>query len=143
MAERGRSPGFTMFYVYRIYDGVETVYVGKGSGRRLAHQMRKFGLPGAIVEECKSDDHAFEREVHWIAELKPTANKLAGGNGGRCKPKPKPRLAREFREIERVGSRKYAAQVLVRKLDEHNCGRWGVSKVALDRLREVANGPRC
>jgi hypothetical protein len=129
-----------MFYVYRIFDGLQTLYVGKGSGRRLQSQVRRFRCKGEIVEECKSDDHAFEREVHWIAELKPTENRLAGGNGGRCKPKRKPRLMKEFAEIERVGSRRYAAMFLLRKLDESNCERWGVSLESLARLRHVAAG---
>jgi hypothetical protein len=129
-------------YVYRIFDGEVTVYVGKGSGRRLESQKRRFGLDGVVIEKCKSDDHAFEREVHWIAQLKPTDNILAGGNGGRCRPKPKPRLDRTFAEIERIGSRKYSAQILVRKLYEGNCEQYGVSKIDLNRLREVANGPR-
>ena len=142
MSERGRKPGFT-YYVYRIFDGLQTLYVGKGSGRRLQAQIRRFRCAGEVVEHCTSDDHAFEREIHWIAELRPTENKLAGGNGGRCQPKKRPRLAKEFHEIEQVGSRRYSARFLLRKLDELNCERFGVSKVDLFRLREVANGPRC
>lgn len=140
MAERGRRPGF---YVYRIFDGVTTVYVGKGSGSRLANQKRVFALPGEIIEECRSDDHAFEREIHWIKTLMPTDNKNVGGLGGRVRPRRKPRLTKEYREIEAMGSRRYAARFLLTKLSEVNCEHWGVSKVGLDRIREVANGPRC
>jgi hypothetical protein len=131
------------FYVYRILDGEQTRYVGKGTNRRLQHQIRKFGCPGEIIEICKSDDHAFERERFWIAMLKPTDNILAGGNGGRARARRKPKTNKDMREIHRIGSRKYAAQVLIRKLYEGNCEQYGVSKVALNRLREVANGPRC
>lgn len=131
------------FYVYRIFDGDVTVYVGKGSGRRLHNQKRRFGLDGSIIEKCRSDNHAFEREVHWIKRLKPTDNRLPGGNGGRCSPKARPRLSKDFREIERVGPRRFAARFLLTRLDERNCDQYGVSKVGLSRLREVANGPRC
>jgi hypothetical protein len=69
------------FYVYRITNGTETVYVGKGSGDRLKNQMRKFKLPGEVLEWCASDAEAFQFEVAWITRLSPTANKCAGGNG--------------------------------------------------------------
>lgn len=138
-ATRGRQPGF---YVYRIFDGFETVYIGKGSGRRLANQKRKFSLAGEILEECRSDDHAFEREVYWIKQLRPTANKLAGGYGGRVKPKPLSRdekkFFRELEEIERVGSRRYAARMLLR-FDT----RGHIDPSKLDAIRQVANVPRC
>lgn len=126
------------FYVYRIFDGAQTLYVGKGSGKRLADQKRRFRCEGEIIEECNSDDHAFKREIHWIAELRPTENRAAGGNGGRCRPKRAPSIPREIREIERIGTRRYAAMILVRKLDESNCEQWGVSLGSLAKIREVA-----
>ncbi len=129
-------------YVYRIFDGAVSVYVGKGSGRRLQCQKVKFGLPGEILEEFSSEQKAFDRERFWIAELKPTENKCAGGNGGRCRPKRKPRRCHTEIEMERVGPRKHVAQFLLKKLNELNCEGWGVSKIDLFRLREVANGPR-
>ena len=89
-------------YVYRIFDGCETVYVGKGSGRRLEAQKRRFNLDGEVIERDLSDDDAFAR-----------------------------------------GQRRYAARFLLTRLNEANCGRYGVSKVDVVRLREVANGPWC
>jgi hypothetical protein len=139
-AQRGRKPGF---YVYRIFDGFETVYVGKGSGRRLSNQKLSFRLDGEILEHCRSDDHAFERERHWISLLMPSENKNPGGFGGRVRPRRAPRLPKEYRDIEAVGSRRYVARFLLTKLNERNCGRFGLSKIGLDRIREVANGPRC
>ena len=62
-------------YVYRIFDGFETVYIGKGSGRRVKQQSARFKCQGEIIE--------------------------------------------------------------------HNCERYGMSKLDIFRLREVANGPRC
>jgi len=139
------------FYVYRINDGHETVYIGKGSGRRLENQIRAFGLSGEVVEECTSDDHAFEREVYWIKHLMPTFNKVAGGNGGRCRPKEltatEKKSAREYkaflREYNEIGPRRYVARFLCRKLNLTNCEENGVSKVGWFRLKEVADGEWC
>jgi len=130
------------FYVYRIFDRHETVYIGKGSGRRLQCQKSKFGLPGEILEEFTSEQSAFDRERHWIAELRPTENKCPGGYGGRCGRKREPKRSKIEIAMERIGPRKYIAKFLLRKLDELNCEMFGVSKVDLFRLREVANGPR-
>jgi len=129
------------FYVYRIFEGVHTLYVGKGSGKRLANQKRRFRSDGEIIEWCRTEDKAFEREVHWIAELMPTENVLAGGNGGRVKRKK--RQPAFLSEIEKAGPRRYAARFLLTKLNELNCAQWGVSPENLIRLREMASGPRC
>lgn len=40
------------------------------------------------------------------------------------------------------GTRRYAARFLLTKLNEINCAQYGVSKVELFGLREIANGPR-
>lgn len=138
-------------YVYRIFDGMETVYVGKGSGYRLNSQKRKFGLSGEIIEHCESDDVAFQREIHWIAALRPTANKLLGGNGGRTAPKPiskemmkaNKEYAKFERDYETVGPRRYVARFLLTILSESNAPKFGLSTVDLFRLREVANGCWC
>lgn len=133
------------FYVYRIFDGHETVYIGKGSGTRLQDQKRRFGCDGEIIETCKSDDHAFERERYWIKTLMPTANISPGGNGGRVKPRRKTRVYIDSveREIEKVGSRRYCARLILSKVNEQVKIRLGLSNLDLNRLREVANGPRC
>ncbi len=138
-------------YVYRIFDGPVTVYIGKGSGSRLSAQKHKFGLSGEIIERCKSDDHAFQRERYWIATLQPTDNKHPGGNGKRTLPKPLTPLQRAAkrgglkfeREYQSIGPRRYAAQILTSKLYEGNIATYGVSKLDLDRMRAVANGPWC
>lgn len=150
MSERGRKPGFR-FYVYRIFDGLVTLYVGKGCGQRLAAQKRKFRSDGEIIEWCKSDDDAFAAERRWIKALKPVENRHPGGNGGRSRPKKVPawlrKAEREFaefcQELQEVGSRRCVARFLLRKIDERNCEHLGISKVALDRLREVAHGAWC
>lgn len=151
MAQRGRTAHRARCYVYRIFDGAETIYVGKGSGRRLATQKRKFGADGEILEHCEDDDTAFARERHWIASLMPTANKNPGGNGGRVRPREMPpAMAKAMREFERfkrtlanIGPRRYVARFLLGRVNETNAAAVGVSKVDLFRLREVANGPWC
>lgn len=127
-------------YVYLLKESDLPIYVGKGSGRRAYHSKLKHGGEIHYLEKDLSDDAAFERERFWISELMPTNNISAGGAGGRVKPKPKPRKTKIERDIERIGSRKYTAQFLITRLAEHNCERWGVSKVDLNRLREVAYG---
>jgi hypothetical protein len=48
------------------------------------------------------------------------------------------------RELQgrRMASRKMVARALLKKLNEANCEQYGVSKVDICRLREVANGAR-
>lgn len=133
-------------YVYRIFDGFETVYVGKGSGRRIRQQAARFKCQGEIIQHCTTDEEAFKAERKWISELKPTANRHPGGQGGRVKPKHDPHAAswRKFlKEYNEVGPRRYAARFLARKLNEANCEKWGVSKIDVFRIHEVANGPWC
>ena len=126
MTERAR------FYIYRIFDGAVTVYVGKGSGRRLKNQIRRFGLDGEIIEFLASEKSAYEAERRWIRELKPTENRNSGGGGGLVIRK---RIRRTKEEIEmaRVGTRVYAARMLLRfDLRGH------VSPERISKLKEIA-----
>jgi hypothetical protein len=125
------------FYVYRIFDGFETVYVGKGSGRRLSSQKSKFRLPGEIIARFKSERAAYAFEIKMIAELMPTANKHPGGNGSRVYKRRPRRQAWEI-EIESVGSRRYTARKLL-QFDLSGI----IDPSKLDAIRQVANGPRC
>lgn len=71
-----------MFYVYRILGEMgETVYIGKGCGRRLQQQKRRFMSDGEILEYSKTDKQAFRRERELIAQYNPPLNKSPGGNG--------------------------------------------------------------
>jgi len=70
------------FYVYRILGEMgETVYIGKGYGRRLHNQKRRFMSDGEVIEWCSTDKQAFRRERELIAEHNPPLNKSRGGNG--------------------------------------------------------------
>ncbi|MEZ0064020.1 hypothetical protein ABIF26_009582 [Bradyrhizobium elkanii] len=124
------------FYVYRIFDGFETVYIGKGSGRRLASQKSKFGLAGEIIARFKSERDAYAFEIKMIAQLMPTANKHPGGNGSRARRKIHRRFGWEI-EMDRVGSRRYVARELL-KFDLSRM----IDASKIDAIREVANGPR-
>lgn len=127
MSERGR------FYVYRIFDGVVTVYVGKGSGSRLQKQIRRFNLQGEVIEWVKSETVAYEAERRWIKRLKPTDNKNAGGAGGRAVQKRAARRTKAEIEMERIGTRVYAARMLLRfDLRGH------ISPEQICRLKEIA-----
>lgn len=148
------------FFVYVVRDGAIPLYVGKGCGHRHKASARKHGGTPEIIERFDTDDEAFERERFWIAELRPTCNLHPGGNGGRSAPRSAWEVPPSLRgrvtkaawqaavretqaieaEIDRIGSQKYCARLLLSRLDDANCEQWGVSKVEMNRLREVARG---
>ena len=89
-------------YVYRILgEQGETVYVGKGFGRRLKEQKRRFMADGEVIKEFRSAQAAYEYERDMIAKFNPPLNRTAGG-GGACKLQPG----------ERIASRVYVARML-------------------------------
>lgn len=126
------------FYVYQILDGLIPVYIGKGSGRRLANQKKLFGLEGNIIKEFASEKDAFRFERELISQYRPEHNRNAGGGGGAKKLRKPRKFAWEI-EIERVGTRKYVAQFLYRNIKEiqKHCPDI-LSKV--DEIRRVAYG---
>jgi hypothetical protein len=141
-----RKAAARVCYVYAIMQGDIVAYVGKGAGRRGQQSARRVGGALKIIKDGLTDDEAFLLERQMIAELAPTENVSAGGNGGRVrrkvvrKPKSVREFERELEEIERIGPRIYAARFLLTRLDEANCETYGVSKVGLSRLRQVAHG---
>ncbi len=71
------------FYVYRILgERDETVYIGKGTGRRLSHQKRRFKADGEIIAEFVSEGAAYHHEKKLIALHNPPLNRCGGGGGG-------------------------------------------------------------
>lgn len=72
------------YYVYHLTsaDGV-VVYVGKGSGNRLAAQRRHKRLAGHEVARFDDESAAYDFEVEQIREMRPGLNIHPGGNGPR------------------------------------------------------------
>lgn len=103
------------FYVYRLFDDAgETLYVGKGSGNRLSSQKSAHRCKGEILEGHRRERDAYRRERDFIAELKPLRNRHPGGNGSIATPIRARRKYGWEKEIERIGSRCYAARELLR-----------------------------
>lgn len=124
------------FYVYRLFDDpLVTLYVGKGSGRRLASQKSKYRCNGEVIRRFKRERDAFVFEIEMIALLKPQLNKHPGGNGNNAK-RAKRRQKWEI-EIEHVGTRRYAARALL-NFDL----RPYIDASKIEAIRQVANGPR-
>lgn len=139
---RGRTAGFRMskrFYVYAFYQDGVCIYVGKGCGRRLKTQEKRFGFPGVVLKEFATEKAAYNYEARQIEKLRPSHNKVAGGGGAikRKKEALAPWFKAEAAEIERVGSRVYAARGLL-KLDIGKL----VAASVVERIRQVANGER-
>ncbi len=124
------------FYVYRIFgEAGETIYVGKGIGRRLANQKRRFGLAGEIVKTFRTERAAYNFEATLIAKLKPSANKVAGGGGAITQRRLRvPRwFNKQLREIEAIGSRRWVARELLKR-----DLRGFVTPEIIDKLRMVS-----
>lgn len=112
----GKAEG--RFYVYRVSDDAgQSLYIGKGFGRRARCQQTRFGRPVEIVERFKSEDAAYKRERELIALESPVFNKAKGGNGSRCTAKIK-RTPGWVVEMEAFGTKKWAARALLAKGDE-------------------------
>jgi hypothetical protein len=72
------------FYVYRILGEMgETVYIGKGTGRRLELQKRRFMAEGEIIRSFAKEDLAFRFEAKLIAKHKPPLNVVSGHGSGK------------------------------------------------------------
>lgn len=64
------------WYVYRFFQGDTCVYVGKGSGSRLARQTRRFKqCRGELVASFWEERDALVFEASLIKELAPPFNK--------------------------------------------------------------------
>jgi hypothetical protein len=108
------------FYVYELFDAAGDVqYVGKGSGKRLTAQKRNHSLDGREVARFKRESDAYSYEIKRIADVCPPRNVHPGGNGPRSKRiiyrKPKWLL-----EIERIGTRCYAARAIANHVYNSN-----------------------
>jgi len=121
------------FYVYALKQGDVVAYVGKGSGKRLEAQKRKFRLDGDKLETFTSEAKALIAERKWILILCPELNRCAGGNGGRVKR----RIVRSnWERMIARNSRGYAARLLL-GVERSVSGLVDPSK--LEAIRQVAN----
>jgi hypothetical protein len=118
------------FFVYALTDDDAIVYVGKGSGRRLRQQMSRSGCKGHELARFSCEDEAYAFERAMIAKHNPKRNRHPGGNGARVTPVPQPKW---LREIGRVGTRVYAARLLLKHAHL-------VPASKLDAIRLVAYG---
>jgi hypothetical protein len=133
------------FYVYGFSVAGKFVYIGKGSGRRFEAQIKNFShIPqciGGIIADFSRERSAYDKEAKMIALHKPTLNKVKGGGGSLKRifaPKMPAAERAMYREMEKLGTRVYAARMLLRfDLRNH------VDPSKLEMIRQVANGPRC
>lgn len=125
------------FYVYLLKDRDVPAYIGKGSGRRLKVQERNFALKGEVLEWHDNEDACYRAERKWIKELKPYYNRHPGGNGSRAAKAKRYRRTKEEIEMERVGTRVYAARIL---LGVHRSAPHLIDASKLDDIRRVAYG---
>lgn len=99
------------FYVYEIFKDAELLYIGKGSGRRLQTQKKNFNADGRVIEWFFSEEKAYSFEKKQIAQKSPPLNRHKGGNGSKAQKIKREVKPLWFKEIESLGSRKYAARL--------------------------------
>lgn len=125
------------FYVYEVLGALgEVLYVGKGSGNRKTVSLRQ--RSGSAVQEVarfKREFDAYFYERQRIAESRPALNKSPGGNGSLATPKRAERLPSWVKDIERIGSRCYAARLVL-----FYAPRLGIALSEIDNIRRVAYG---
>lgn len=110
------------FYVYELMHGDQCMYIGKGSDYRLANQKSAFGLKGHEIAYFRREQDAYKFEREMIAERSPWLNRHPGGNGSRVTPIRAPRMTKEIRRIQEIGSRAYAAMLVLRYRKHHKPG---------------------
>lgn len=136
LATRKRLPvqSAWRFYVYALFDGDTCTYVGKGTGRRLKASERVRGHSGYEVARFHNEDDAYDAERAIISELKPSLNRMGGGNGSRATPVRVPRR-------QPPAQRRPVARFLIEWYKTHQ--RFAPDSSTLEMIRAVANGPRC
>jgi hypothetical protein len=125
------------FFVYELLNKDGSVaYVGKGSGVRLRAQQSRMNLNGLEVARFKREKDAYAFEVARITETKPTLNKCAGGNGNVVTPKRKQRDPKWLTVMNRIGTRRYAARLLL----GYDLRPFDIPASEVEQIRAVAYG---
>lgn len=126
------------FYVYKIDDENDCLYIGKGTNRRHIVSSRRFNNEAVIIAYFRKESYAYDFEREMIAEHKPIMNKCLGGNGPYTKKRRARRREKWEMEIERLGSRRYVAKLLLKY--EYFLPFHGISASKIEEIRGVANG---
>ncbi len=130
--------GSGFFYIYRIFGlGNETLYIGKGSGARLAQQKRRFGFDGEIIHHCKDEATAFRQETRYINKLNPPLNQNRGGGGGFAGRGS----SKEEKLMNRIGTKAYAARILYWASQQPHLSAY-VDSSKIEDFRTAGYGPR-
>jgi len=103
------------FYVYEILgEHGNVIYVGKGSGSRMATSKRhRNGAQAREVARFLNEEDAYQFEIKHIAVETPILNKHHGGNGSRVGMHKGCTLNKSDRLMARIGTRAYSARMLV------------------------------
>lgn len=111
----GKRQALWLSYVYALTKDGQILYIGKGTSRRLAQQRRNFGLDGHELAWFKTEQDAYAFERIAISEYQPWLNRHPGGNGSWAIPKPVPKIHKDAdtRLMERIGTRAFAARILL------------------------------
>lgn len=102
-------------FIYKITNTINSkFYIGKTTktilhrfnGHKRDHtkkntylykSMSKYGVDNFIVEQIEETDFPNEREIYWIAKLKPHYNMTIGGDGGDTSSSPNYKLGMKNR----------------------------------------------
>lgn len=120
------------YFVYELLnqDG-DVFYVGKGSGRRAHVSMKQRAASEfRVVKRFRSEADAYMFEKDHIAKFDCLINKCAGGNGSKAAKIRKPKW---LCEIEDVGTRVYAARLLMKYPQM-------IAPSKVDMIRQVSHG---
>jgi hypothetical protein len=131
MAARMRT-----FYVYEILDESNNViYIGKGTNNRVKHSLReRKGSSYNIVKYFEHEHKAYEYEVKHIAKYSNLLNANKGGFGGNVLKGDK-----ETRLMQEIGTRAYAARMLLRYYLSFKALASKVDKYYSKELQEIFN----
>lgn len=90
-----------VWFVYRLMDHEEIIYIGKGFGNRHRVSARERGGVPEIIETFVNEKKALDAEKEYIAKHRPPLNKTNGGEGA-TRASTVRKMAYERREEKRL-----------------------------------------